>query len=95
MAAAAATRCAPTASAGARPRPGVNYGDSLLAEASIKLGAANTCGVQLLGNHPGLINNVLLERVQINAPTAAGADAVQIPGSSPRSIPWPGPSAST
>ena len=44
---------------------------------------ANTCGVQLLGNHPGLINNVLLERVQINAPTAAGADAVQVPGSSP------------
>lgn len=62
---------------------GVNYGDSLLAEASIKLGAPNTCGVQLLGNHPGLINNVLLERVQINAPTAAGSDAVQIPGSSP------------
>ena len=31
----------------------------------------------------GLINNVLLERVQVNAPAAAGTDAVQVPGSSP------------
>jgi hypothetical protein len=64
-------------------QPGVNYGDSLLAETSIKLGARDTCGVQLLGNHPGLINNVLLQRIQVNAPAAAGADAVQVPGSSP------------
>ena len=32
---------------------------------------------------PGLINNVLLERVQVNAPAAAGTDPVQVPGSSP------------
>lgn len=64
--------------------PGVNFGDSMLAEISFKLGAVDTCGVLLEGNHPGLINNVLMERVQINAPAAAGATgAVQVPGTSP------------
>ena len=62
---------------------GVNYGDSLLAEASIKLGARQHLRCSAAGQPSGLINNVLLERVQINAPTAAGTDAVQIPGSSP------------
>lgn len=61
--------------------PGVNFGDSMLAEISFKLGAANTCGVLLEGNHPGLINNVLLERVQVNAPAAPNAaGAIQVPG---------------
>lgn len=60
--------------------PGVNYGDSMLAEVSLKLGARDTCGVLLEGNHPGLINNVLMERVQVNAPAAANAPgAVQVP----------------
>lgn len=62
----------------------VNYGDSMLAEISFKLGAANTCGVLLEGNHPGLINNVLMERVQVNAPAGANAPgAVQVPGTNP------------
>lgn len=61
----------------------VNYGDSLLAEISLKLGAPGTCGVLLEGNSPGLINNVLMERVQVNAPAAANAPgAVQVPGTS-------------
>ncbi|MEK0083437.1 glycosyl hydrolase family 28-related protein [Benzoatithermus flavus] len=47
---------------------GVNYGDSSVSEVSLKLGAAGTCGVLLEGNHPGLINNVLLARIQVNAP---------------------------
>lgn len=60
---------------------GVNFGDSMLAEISFKLGAPDTCGVLLEGNHPGLVNNVLLERVQVNAPAAANAaGAVQVPG---------------
>ncbi len=48
--------------------PSVNYGDGLLQEISIKLGAANTVAVLLQGNGTGLINNVLLSRVQVNAP---------------------------
>ena len=48
--------------------PSVNYGDGLLQEISIKLGAANTVAVLLKGNGTGLINNVLLSRVQVNAP---------------------------
>ena len=48
--------------------PSVNYGDSLLQEVSIKLGAAGTVAVLLKGNGTGLINNVLLSRVQVNAP---------------------------
>lgn len=60
---------------------GVNYGDSMLGEISLKLAAANLCGVQLVGSHPGLINNVLMERVQVNAPAASGSPgAVAVPG---------------
>ncbi|MFO1074131.1 MAG: hypothetical protein U1E17_15915 [Geminicoccaceae bacterium] len=37
--------------------------------------------MQLVGNHPGLINNVLMERVQVNAPAASGSPrAVAVPG---------------
>ena len=68
MAAAQATASWPTASASAPARPSVNYGDGLLQEISIKLGAANTVAVLLKGNGTGLINNVLLSRVQVNAP---------------------------
>jgi hypothetical protein len=48
--------------------PAVNYGDSLVEELSVKLGAADTVAVLLRGNGTGLINNVLLSRVQVNAP---------------------------
>ena len=48
--------------------PAVNYGDSLIQETSVKLGAAGTVAVLLKGNGTGLINNVLLSRVQVNAP---------------------------
>ena len=48
--------------------PSINYGDGLLQEISIKLGAANTVAVLLKGNGTGLINNVLLSRIQVNAP---------------------------
>lgn len=48
--------------------PAVNYGDSLLQEVSIKLGGQGTVAVLLKGNGTGLINNVLLSRVQVNAP---------------------------
>ena len=50
--------------------PTVNYGDGLLQEISIKLGAANTVAVLLKGAGTGLINNMLLSRVQVNAPQA-------------------------
>jgi hypothetical protein len=58
---------------------GVNYGDSTVSEVSLKLGAVNTCGILLEGNHPGLINNVLLQRIQVNAPEG-GAGLVPLPG---------------
>ncbi|HEX6014871.1 MAG TPA: glycosyl hydrolase family 28-related protein [Geminicoccaceae bacterium] len=48
--------------------PSVNYGDSLVQEVSVKLGAENTVALLLKGNGTGLINNVLLSRVQVNAP---------------------------
>jgi hypothetical protein len=46
----------------------VNYGDGLLQEISIKLGAPSTAAVLLKGAGTGLVNNVLLSRVQVNAP---------------------------
>ena len=44
---------APTASASARARPGVNYGDSMLAEISLKLGAPTPAACSLRGQPPG------------------------------------------
>ncbi|MGD9510528.1 MAG: glycosyl hydrolase family 28-related protein [Geminicoccaceae bacterium] len=52
----------------ASTNPTVNYGDGLLQEISVKLGAANTVAVLLKGAGTGLINNMLLSRVQVNAP---------------------------
>jgi hypothetical protein len=52
-------------------KPGVNYGDSLLSEISLKLGSANTVGILLDGSTAGAtnwINNMILQRVQVNAP---------------------------
>lgn len=48
--------------------PSVNYGDALIQEVSVKLGAANTVAVLLKGGGSGLVNNVLLSRIQVNAP---------------------------
>ena len=56
-------------------KAGVNYGDSLVSEVSIKLGSANTTGVLIDGRSadPGrMINNMLLKRIQVNAPTGGG-----------------------
>lgn len=53
-------------------KPGVNYGDSLVSEISIKLAAANTIGILLDGHSADTsqwINNMILQRVQMNAPT--------------------------
>lgn len=49
---------------------GVNYGDSSIEEVSIKLGAAGTTGISLehAGSATSLINNMVLRRVQVNAP---------------------------
>lgn len=50
---------------------GVNYGDSLVTETSIKLGAVNTTGLLLDGHQAdasALINNMVLQRIQVNAP---------------------------
>ncbi len=61
---------------------GVNYGDSLVQECSIKLGAANTVGVLLDGaqaSATSVINNMILQRVQINAPQAGGG-TTPLPG---------------
>ena len=60
-------------------RPGVNFGDSLAHEISIKLGAANTVAIMLEGNSTGLINNISFSRVQINAPTGGAAIAGTLP----------------
>ncbi len=54
---------------------GVNYGDSLLQECNIKLSAANTIGVLLDGaqaSPTNVVNNMILQRVQVNAPQAGG-----------------------
>ncbi len=50
---------------------GVNYGDSLIQECSIKLGAANTLGILLDGGQADparVINNMVLQRIQVHAP---------------------------
>ena len=59
--------------------PGVNYGDSSVHEVSIKLGAANTTALMLNGNATGVINNIHLARVQINAPSGGPTIAGVIP----------------
>lgn len=59
--------------------PAVNYGDSLIEEVSIKLAASNTVAVLLKGNGTGLINNVLLSRIQVNAPQG-GSGITALPG---------------
>ncbi len=64
-------------------KPGVNYGDSLVSEVSIKLGAAETTGVLIDGHaaDPGrMINNMILKRIQVNAPTGGGG-LTPLPGS--------------
>ncbi len=56
-------------------KPGVNYGDSLISEVSVKLGAANTVGVLIDGHAADparLINNMILKRIQVNAPVGGG-----------------------
>lgn len=56
-------------------KPGVNYGDSLVSELSIKLGAANTTGVLIDGHSADrgrMINNMILKRIQVNAPAGGG-----------------------
>ncbi|MCB1990410.1 MAG: hypothetical protein H6852_18475 [Geminicoccaceae bacterium] len=56
-------------------KAGVNYGDSLVSEVSIKLGATNTTGVLIDGHSADparLINNMTLKRIQVNAPTGGG-----------------------
>ena len=53
---------------------GVNYGDSTIEEVSIKLAAANLYGVKVehTGSAQSLVNNLILSRVQVNAPQANG-----------------------
>ncbi|MEZ5865714.1 MAG: hypothetical protein R3D25_17215 [Geminicoccaceae bacterium] len=56
-------------------KAGVNYGDSLVSEVSIKLGAANTTGVLIDGHAADparMINNMILKRIQVNAPAGGG-----------------------
>lgn len=66
--------------------PGVNYGDSLIDEVSLKLGAANTVAILLQGfggsadNDPKVMNNMVLQRIQVNAPQA-GSGFTPLPGS--------------
>ena len=51
--------------------PGANYGDSLIDETSIKLGAANTVAVLIDGHGADpakVIHNMVLQRIQVNAP---------------------------
>ena len=55
---------------------GVNFGDSLIQEVSIKLGADNTVGVLLDGaraSPSNVVNNMILQRVQVHAPGSGGA----------------------
>lgn len=61
---------------------GVNYGDSLVSEVSIKLGAANTTGVLIdghLADATRMINNMILKRIQVNAP-AGGSGLTPLSG---------------
>lgn len=63
--------------------PGVNYGDSLLDEISIKLGAANTVAILIDGHAADpakVINNMVLQRIQVNAPQG-GSGITPLPGS--------------
>ena len=56
--------------------PGVNFGDSLIQEVAIKLGADSTVGVLLDGSRASaanVINNMILQRIQIHAPGTGGA----------------------
>ncbi len=56
--------------------PGVNYGDSLVEEVAIKLGADGTTGILLDGaqaSATNLINNMMLARIQVHAPGPGGA----------------------
>ena len=46
----------------------VNYGDGTIQGLDIKLGAANTTGIHLLGEQTRLINNVMIAKAQIIAP---------------------------
>ncbi|MCB1883991.1 MAG: hypothetical protein KDG89_08355 [Geminicoccaceae bacterium] len=51
--------------------PGVNYGDSMVSETSIKLAASNTVGLLIDGHAADpakVMNNMVLQRVQVNAP---------------------------
>ena len=58
--------------------PGVNYGDSMVGEASFKLAGAGTAGILIDGHGAdaaNVINNMLLQRVQVNAPQGDGGTA--------------------
>ncbi|MCB2054529.1 MAG: hypothetical protein KDE35_09840 [Geminicoccaceae bacterium] len=61
---------------------GVNYGDSLVQEVSIKLASADTIGVLLDGHtatgSTNLCNNMVLQRLQVNAPLN-GSGLVPLP----------------
>jgi len=50
---------------------GVNYGDSLVQEVSVKLAAAGTVGILIDGHlvdASKVVNNMVLQRIQVNAP---------------------------
>ncbi|MEO1018544.1 MAG: hypothetical protein AAFY56_12760 [Pseudomonadota bacterium] len=54
---------------------GVNYGDSLIEEVSIKLASPNTAAVLIDGHaadNNKVINNILMSRIQVNAPSGGG-----------------------
>jgi hypothetical protein len=56
-------------------KPGVNYGDSLVSEVSLKIGSAGTIGILLDGSTASAvnwINNMILQRIQVNAPVGGG-----------------------
>jgi len=56
-------------------KPNVNYGDSLVSEVSLKLGSSGTQGILLDGSTASAtnwINNMILQRIQVNAPTGGG-----------------------
>ncbi len=56
-------------------KPEVNYGDSLVSEVSFKLGSAETIGILLDGSvasSTNWINNMILQRLQVNAPVNGG-----------------------
>ncbi|MCB9943746.1 MAG: hypothetical protein H6851_09030 [Geminicoccaceae bacterium] len=63
---------------------GVNFGDSTLAEISIKLAGASTTAILLDGRAPNesahVCNNMTLRRIQVNAPEGGGG-LTALPGS--------------